>query len=130
MHFFPLTCSDSLKINNSNCMLQDVFNLSLDFGYSCILSLSGKLGTCQRGITSVAFFFLLFSFTYLTLMCLWIIFPLLLSFIIYFVFRFPLFASLLCYSIPYEKHLFAQCGVFPLTRTAVEFHVNLRMDCC
>lgn len=74
LHFFPLTCSDSLKIYNFNCILQDVFNLSLGFGYSCILSLSGKLGICHRRITSVAFSFLLFSFTYITFMSLWIIF--------------------------------------------------------
>lgn len=53
-----------LKINNLNCMLQDVFNLSLGFGYSCILSLSGKSGICQRGITSVAFFFFLVFFLF------------------------------------------------------------------
>lgn len=46
MHFFPLTCSDSLKRNNFNCMLQDVFNLSLDFNYFCILFLCGKLCIC------------------------------------------------------------------------------------
>lgn len=53
MNSFPLTVlpfsSDSLKINNFNCILQDVFNLSLDFGYSCILSLKWKIRCMPEG---------------------------------------------------------------------------------